>query len=88
MTEHWGEFCTETEENKVLAIAESMVAENVDFKFYQNYFFNEQSSLIRGKSPDEIRTFTRSKLYQRLRDLGDTLGFRQGYVKPARKKKG
>lgn len=84
MSGNWGQFCTETDEEKIIKVAEQMVSENVDFKFYQNYFFHPESSLIKGKTQEEIKGFTRSKLYHRLRDLGDILGFRQGYVKPAR----
>jgi hypothetical protein len=87
MSKDWEDFCKETEEDKVLTVAEQMVSQNVDFKFYQNYFFNPQSVLLSGKNRNEIKTFTQSPLYKKLRDLGDVLGFRQGYLRPAGKKK-
>ncbi len=87
MEEKQEKYCQEGDAAKVLALAEEMVARNVDFKFFQNYFFNTQSRLLRGKRPDEIKAFVRSPLYNKLRDLGDVLGFKQGYIRPGKKQK-
>ena len=82
------EYCQEVDADKVLALAEEMVARNVDFKYFQNYFLHPQSSLLQGKTPEEIKAFVRGPLYNKLRDLGDVLGFRQGYLRPGKRKKG
>lgn len=88
MVEKLQEFCQEVDTERVLALAEDMVARAVDFKYFQNYFFNPQSALLQGKTPDDITAFVRTTLYNKLRDLGDVLGFKQGYIRPGKKRDG
>lgn len=88
LTDNQQDFCPEDDPAKVLAMAEAMVARHVDFRYFQNYFLNPQSRLLQGKTPEEIKQFVRSPLYNKLRDLGDVLGFKQGYLRPGKGKRG